>query len=320
MNLRSPLPSTTFGLTFEYPYGFTILDELHNFFPELLYDTAIFNNRMMAWARLRVQTLFGESYNRQQHMYRMYQQQARQAAYREWERTQPASPVHVSAMSEAPIRVFPHMTQGNTQAQTQTQTQAQSATQVHMEEILPILTTILGAGAASANPTTPPRQTAVPSSPPPIHHAGQRRVPTRTNAWDAILMNPPYLLQFLTGTTTLGDIDIEFHELGPGGAWQDVQVSPTQAQLDGGSVLISHSAISNDTNCTICQEHELSSTNESPTTSWRQLHCTHVFHQACIDTWFQQHVHCPVCRADIRTIGTTASSTPSTPSSAPSTT
>ena len=86
MNFRSPMPSAspiptmTFGDTFEYPYGFGMLDELHNFFPELLYDDNIFSNRTIAWARHRIQTLFGESYNRQQHMYRIYQQRSRHAA------------------------------------------------------------------------------------------------------------------------------------------------------------------------------------------------------------------------------------------------
>jgi hypothetical protein len=28
--------------------------------------------------------------------------------------------------------------------------------------------------------------------------------------------------------------------------------------------------------------------------------CHHTFHKSCIDTWFQENVHCPVCRHDIR--------------------
>jgi hypothetical protein len=29
-------------------------------------------------------------------------------------------------------------------------------------------------------------------------------------------------------------------------------------------------------------------------------HCSHMFHKSCIDQWFEGHVHCPVCRYDIR--------------------
>jgi hypothetical protein len=29
-------------------------------------------------------------------------------------------------------------------------------------------------------------------------------------------------------------------------------------------------------------------------------HCNHRFHKSCIDSWFDQNVHCPVCRYDIR--------------------
>lgn len=30
------------------------------------------------------------------------------------------------------------------------------------------------------------------------------------------------------------------------------------------------------------------------------LPCYHVYHQQCIDRWFEQSVHCPICRKDIR--------------------
>lgn len=32
--------------------------------------------------------------------------------------------------------------------------------------------------------------------------------------------------------------------------------------------------------------------------------CHHAFHKSCIDVWFQENVHCPVCRHDIRVIAT----------------
>ena len=283
----SPIPSTTFGASFEHPYGFSMLDELHNFFPELLYDEAIFSNRMMAWARHRVQTLFGESYNRQQNMYRMYQQQARQATYREWARlhevtTATATAATAAAAAAAPSPVTAAPSEDNTTA-----------------------------------PSTPQRRIAPAGvTPPPLINQNiQNRLRFANTSLENVLMNPTNFLQLLAGTMGAGDIDIEFHDLRPAvSAWQDVYVAPTQTQLERGSVLISHSGVSTDTNCAICQEHELaggSGTNEPAT--WRQLHCNHFFHQACIDTWFQQNVHCPVCRADIRDVGT------ATPTSASST-
>ena len=43
--------------------------------------------------------------------------------------------------------------------------------------------------------------------------------------------------------------------------------------------------------CAICQDHM----NEGQ--SLRTiLHCNHVFHQSCIDVWFQTHATCPTCR------------------------
>jgi hypothetical protein len=75
--------------------------------------------------------------------------------------------------------------------------------------------------------------------------------------------------------------------------WQDVIVAPTNDQIAAGSELMEHSAIPEDTNCAVCMER-----GESQ--QWRKLHCTHLFHKSCIDTWFQRNAHCPVCRADIR--------------------
>ena len=75
---------------------------------------------------------------------------------------------------------------------------------------------------------------------------------------------------------------------------QPVIVRPTPEQIDSHTTL-SRSYQAQDDNCAICQD---------PIEMGQMMriigHCTHRFHQACIDTWFESHVTCPTCRHDIR--------------------
>jgi hypothetical protein len=82
--------------------------------------------------------------------------------------------------------------------------------------------------------------------------------------------------------------------------FQDVLVIPTLNQIEAASLIIEHADVSAEENCAICQEHTIPG-QQSP--QWRRLHCSHQFHTSCIMPWFQRNVHCPVCRADIRDIG-----------------
>lgn len=74
---------------------------------------------------------------------------------------------------------------------------------------------------------------------------------------------------------------------------EPVTVRPTQEQINAATRI----GLPNDPTevCTICQE-----TIEENQSARLILHCNHWFHTNCIDVWFQQNVHCPVCRHDIR--------------------
>lgn len=73
-----------------------------------------------------------------------------------------------------------------------------------------------------------------------------------------------------------------------------VHVFPSPEQIEAGTILTT-ALQTQDDNCTICQDPI------EQNQSMRIIrHCTHRFHQDCIDTWFQQHVSCPTCRHDIR--------------------
>jgi len=75
---------------------------------------------------------------------------------------------------------------------------------------------------------------------------------------------------------------------------QPVIVRPTPEQIDSHTTL-SRSYQAQDDNCAICQDPI-----EMGQTMRIIGHCTHRFHQHCIDTWFESHVTCPTCRHDIR--------------------
>lgn len=80
---------------FESVYGFSVLDEVHNFFPELLYDDAIFPSTIMQWMRHRVTTLFPAIYNRNRSLYSIYHANSRLRSYNQWRRESatPAPPL-----------------------------------------------------------------------------------------------------------------------------------------------------------------------------------------------------------------------------------
>ena len=94
------------------------------------------------------------------------------------------------------------------------------------------------------------------------------------------------------------------------GAMDPVPVAPTEQQIaTATSIQDADEEAHHDLICSICQE--------GYTTGQliRKLnYCNHRFHKSCIDPWFRGHVHCPVCRHDIREIG--AASAPTAPSNA----
>ena len=74
----------------------------------------------------------------------------------------------------------------------------------------------------------------------------------------------------------------------------NVIVRPTAQQIAAATTLARVEAATTDI-CAVCQDG-YGMGNER-----RQLNvCHHTFHRGCIDTWFQENVHCPVCRHDIR--------------------
>lgn len=82
--------------------------------------------------------------------------------------------------------------------------------------------------------------------------------------------------------------------LGAPTTFSNVVVRPSLEQINTATTLSTDVAATTDI-CAICQDGFVIG-NER-----RQLNvCHHVFHKTCIDTWFQENVHCPVCRYDIR--------------------
>lgn len=73
---------------YTYMYGFSLLDDLHNFFPEILYDESIFPEQRFSWFRHRASSLFPNTFTRQMNMYRIYNAVERQRMFQEWVNSQ----------------------------------------------------------------------------------------------------------------------------------------------------------------------------------------------------------------------------------------
>jgi len=300
---------------YETVYGFSTLDELHNFMPEVLYDERMFPNEMLAYFRHRMSTLFQTTFTRQQNIYNIYMAQARREAFDEWRRsrnrnnTVPAPPAGVPDILGALNNVFNNAipTTSNIRVEiplNPVTPQAQIRRRNTVE--LPSGTNtvgqsfraaaVAGAGAPGAEPTT-----TINTPPPPRR---QRNPNNFITANELLHLTPGTggdvnsFLNILTGAM-LGGIDIPITTtVSNRGFWHEVDVVATPAQINAGSTVIEGSTIGADVNCAICQEHTYADGDSSH--QWRKLHCSHQFHRECVDSWLEQSVHCPVCRSDIR--------------------
>lgn len=227
--------SMPFAQRYEHSYGISLLDDLHNLFPEILYDPQRFQqNALVQFVRERTEELFDVEFARNRAYYRLYIQPRSGSILS----SIPTTPPHVPRTSPPPI-------------------------------------------------VRPIRSVRVPLSVP---------VVSAENTLDATISDTMNLLTtaFLGGIESGSSMDLQ-NLLTP------VPVFPTADQIAQASILSSLEPTA-DVVCAICQDHA----PPSGTHEWRILrNCTHRFHKQCIDVWFQQNVHCPVCRHDIREAPTT---------------
>lgn len=269
-------------------YGVGFLDELHEVFPELLYDNTLFPHedtnsfgRMLSWVRFRLANLYPQTFNRARQSYAQNTAQERRDDYDEW--------IWLRAVREAPVLRTPPRVMRTYPAMSPLQASLNS-----------------GWGGE-------PRNT--------IYHHHDNRMDEDmiqprvriTSAVNNVLRNT--LFDELVGSLLIP----QTNPAGVRALWASfydpVPVNPTAAEIEAGSQAVESSSVAADAICTVCQEHDSPRDSAVATNGWRRLiNCGHMFHRDCIDRWFREHVVCPVCRADIRTAPVPAAPTAHTPS------
>ena len=247
---------------YEYIYGSVILDELHNYFPSLLYEQYNFNN-------------IGDVFNY------MNQQIAQRFNPFTYGRSRYLGQNH-SSYAGATVATTP----------------VRPTTRVPTIPIIPVIPTIDPAYrratvAPTASPTAAPAATpaAPANSPPPL---------TRNSGILNQLLNRSlrdityyYEIPQFNNTNTLA-INSIFRQL-----LQEyespVPIIPSDEDLAANTTIVRIDDITTPNSCTICQEDYVVGD-----TIRKINQCTHYFHKSCIDSWFLANARCPVCRHDIR--------------------
>ena len=316
---------------FEHAYGFSFLDELHNFFPELLYDNHIFDHAPINWMRHRMQTLFPAAFARNTHLYGIYQQTQRRQGFQEWIARQnppqppqppveptltqtPTPPVSTTPVTApAPSVTTPVTATPVTTEQPAAEIQVRPLPLVQSEQLIQTLLAGMMNSVRSGEirpPIVPPERDTQSSATNMETDDDNIIVPASVITPLAPLRIPsamPSLIyrinqrqrQAFPAANIMSTLLNFAEEMDVGGSnlWPDVQVSPTLEQIEAGSEFVDPIDVPVETVCAVCMEHDRRGEFNTP---WRRLDCNHEFHQPCIDQWYNQSVHCPVCRHDIR--------------------
>jgi hypothetical protein len=243
-----------------------ILDDLHTYFPELLYNSGRFRN---------VQDVLSYIQEQAKSRFNLFDYGARQYAQTQTENLiiQPQASLIPPQASLIPPQASSH-----TQA---TPSQTQNA-----------CTCSACRAAALITPSrTTLRTTTVP---PPL--LSQPRTQSRTSNLLDIQYTFDNPLSEVESSAASALLSLFSMPMGQTlfNSMENVVVRPTQDQITNATSILTIGDIS-DSTCTVCQEQI-----DSDVPVRRINLCQHQFHKACIDRWFERSVFCPMCRQDIR--------------------
>jgi hypothetical protein len=252
------------------PYDNTLLNDLHEIMPEAMYDSDLFNSPILRFFQQRVGHMF-PVYHRERGFYLREQADSRRHAFRSTRLSRIPNPV-VQPPSVAPSTVV----------------QNYDPATVSDTFLRSLLLSIVAENAAAA--TAPATAPASPSD----EEEEEAPVPPRPvrNVHRIIRTERAGITVTIPGGTTW---------------WDPVSVRPTVGVYNRNTALVDASGVPAGTVCTICQSAPGEDLSGAPIqeTVWRKLRgCQHFFHKRCADRWFESHIQCPNCRADIRTLQT----------------
>lgn len=286
------------NINYEERYGVTLLDDLHNYFPDILYNNERFNN---------VKDVLNYITGTTRERFDLFSSAQRNHSS---PRTTTAIPVtDTSATSSRSYTANNNFTRPNTS----------------------LRYSIYGNTESYAPPTptstsTPPSVSQIRENPlidPTISPLRRYREPNQTqnglntfmnlfqNFGDVFEAPIDIPIEIPLGNIFSADFIRELHTRPfPASApMSDVIIFPTEEEINAATRQISPDE---NTTCPICQEMINASEIR------REInHCGHTFHVQCIDSWFRRSVSCPICRYDIRT---NASAPAPAPATAPSNT
>lgn len=262
MNPSSPYPSGP-SPPYERVYGVSLMDDLHNYFPGLLYDSSSFSSLqdVLAYVQTQARNRF-DLYSRARSQYQ-YQNQMPYTPASSPAGGAPASPAASAAAAALNQRYYAYLPMTATNA---------SDLGFAYYSYLP----------RTENDSTLQSPFAMPQVRVTRSAEDEEEAITNTLISRALLQ----LLALPQGPLTRGNNATGF--------MNPVIVRPTAEQISQNTI-VGNLVSDEPQSCAICQDSLL------PDQQARKLRaCGHWFHIGCIDPWFQRNVHCPVCRHDVR--------------------
>jgi hypothetical protein len=257
-------------------YGVGLLDDLHNYFPALLYDSSSFES---------VQDVLGYIHQQTRNRFDLFSY-----GLREYQSTRPQQPVENSYRRVVRTSFGGGMTsQGVHSHSTLRRSTIPVATTNPTDSFILPPSSSMNTNIPNLNTIQVELNHVVQAEEEEDEEEAQQTNTLLTNALLSLLQIPAgpltrnYVLPNLVAGRNQMDQFLE-----------PVVIRPTPQQIDANTTL-GNLVSDTDHSCAICQD-ALTSEQEG-----RKLNaCGHWFHRSCIDTWLQGNVHCPVCRHDIR--------------------